>query len=89
MTAAEGAATPKEIDSIFKSVLKTSKGPFELMDVVGLDVVLDIERHYAAKRRDIPSEPQGYLLEFLEKGHLGVKSGQGFYNWDSPHVSTD
>ncbi len=59
------------------------------MDVVGLDVVLDIEKHYAAKRRDIPLEPQGYLRELLQKGHLGVKTGQGFYNWDSTHLPTE
>lgn len=88
MTAAEGAATPMEIDSIFKSVLKTNKGPFELMDVVGIDVVLDIEKHYAAKRRDIPTEPQGYLSQLLQKGHLGVKSGQGFYSWGNNHLPT-
>ncbi|KMU74308.1 3-hydroxyacyl-CoA dehydrogenase [Coccidioides immitis RMSCC 3703] len=43
--AAEGVATPEEIDAIYKDVLKTPKGPFEQMDVVGLDVVLDIEEH--------------------------------------------
>lgn len=81
LAASEGAGTPEEIDSIFRGVLKTAKGPFELMDIVGLDVVLDIEQHYAAARGDIPVEPQQYLNRFLQKGHLGVKSGQGFYTY--------
>lgn len=81
LTAAEGVATPEEIDSIFKDVLKTPKGPFEQMDVVGLDVVLNIEEHYAEKRPDIPSEPRDYLKKLIDNGQLGVKNGRGFYEY--------
>lgn len=81
LTASEGVATPSEIDAIFKDVLKTPKGPFEQMDVVGLDVVLNIEDHYAEKRRNIPNEPREYLKSFIKDGQLGVKSGQGFYKY--------
>jgi 3-hydroxyacyl-CoA dehydrogenase len=81
LAASEGVATPQEIDSIFKNVLKTPKGPFEQMDVVGLDVVLDIEEHYAEKRGDIPAKPREYLRQFTEQGALGVKSGRGFYEY--------
>jgi 3-hydroxyacyl-CoA dehydrogenase len=81
LTLSEGVATPEEIDSIFKDVLKTSKGPCEQMDVVGLDVVLDIEEHYAQNRTGIPTEPRTYLKQFVEKNKLGVKSGQGFYEY--------
>ncbi|KAJ4156675.1 hypothetical protein NW754_008316 [Fusarium falciforme] len=83
LAASEGVATPEEIDAMFKGVLKTPKGPFEQMDVVGLDVVLDIEQHYADARGDIPSAPRDYLQTFLQNGHLGVKSGRGFYDYGS------
>lgn len=83
LAASEGVASPAEIDAIFKSVLKTPKGPFEQMDVVGLDVVLDIEEHYAARRDDIPPEPRVYLQRFVGKGMLGVKSGRGFYQYSA------
>ncbi len=53
------------------------------MDVVGLDVVHDIEQHYADARPDVPAEPRTYLEGFLEQGHLGVKSGKGFYDYAS------
>ena len=59
------------------------------MDVVGLDVVLDIERHYAAARRNIPVEPQDYLNKFLQNGHLGVKSGRGFYDYGAERSEAD
>jgi len=81
LTASEGVATPEEIDKIFKSVLKTPKGPFEQMDVVGLDVVLDIEEHYAAKRGNIPERPRAYLKNLIDEGRLGVKNGNGFYQY--------
>ncbi|KAI9896464.1 hypothetical protein N3K66_008636 [Trichothecium roseum] len=81
LAASEGAGTPEEIDAIFKGILKTPKGPFEQMDVVGLDVVLDIEEHYAEARKDVPTEPREYLKSYLDRGHLGVKSGKGFYEY--------
>ncbi|GKU05193.1 unnamed protein product [Fusarium langsethiae] len=81
LTAAEGVATPEEIDGIFKGVLKTPKGPFEQMDLVGLDVVMDIEQHYADARGNILSEPREYLQKFLDEGNLGIKSGRGFYDY--------
>ncbi|OJJ53542.1 hypothetical protein ASPSYDRAFT_212492 [Aspergillus sydowii CBS 593.65] len=77
----EGVCNPEEIDAIFKDVLKTPKGPCEQMDVVGLDVVLDIEKHYAEARSGLPSEPQEYLQKMIQDGKLGVKSGGGFYDY--------
>ncbi|KAK2799597.1 hypothetical protein FQN50_008435 [Emmonsiellopsis sp. PD_5] len=77
----EGVCGPQEIDAIFKDVLKTPKGPCEQMDVVGLDVVLDIENHYADSRNGIPEEPREYLKEMIQNGQLGIKSGRGFYDY--------
>ncbi|KAH7371802.1 hypothetical protein BKA64DRAFT_267082 [Cadophora sp. MPI-SDFR-AT-0126] len=79
--AAEGVATPAEIDAIYKSVLKTPKGPFEQMDTVGLDVVKDIEEHYAENRESLPQEPRDLLAQMIKEGKLGVKSGEGFYKY--------
>ena len=50
-----------------------------MMDQVGLDVVLDIEDHYAAIRDGIPDGPRTLLQQYIERGRLGVKSGRGFY----------
>lgn len=49
------------------------------MDVVGLDVVLDIENHYAESRSGLPTEPRSYLQKMIQDGRLGVKNGHGFY----------
>lgn len=77
----EDVGTPEEVDAIFKDVLKTGAGPCELMDKVGLDVVLDIEKHYADSRPGLPTEPQTYLQKMIDGGKLGVKNGQGFYSY--------
>ena len=51
------------------------------MDIVGLDVVLDIEKHYADSREGLPKQPRDYLQNMIQNGHLGIKSGHGFYNY--------
>lgn len=53
------------------------------MDVVGLDVVLDIEEHYAETRPGIPKEPRELLKRMIADKKLGVKSGSGFYTYSS------
>ncbi|PWY86120.1 3-hydroxyacyl-CoA dehydrogenase [Aspergillus heteromorphus CBS 117.55] len=79
----EGIATPKEVDQICKAVLKTPLGPCEQMDIAGLDVILDIEKHYAQERSGIPEGPRRLLKEMVGQGNLGVKSGSGFFKYNN------
>jgi 3-hydroxybutyryl-CoA dehydrogenase len=53
-------------------------GPFGMMDMVGLDVVRDIEMVYFEESGDERDRPPGLLLERIERGELGVKTGRGF-----------
>jgi 3-hydroxybutyryl-CoA dehydrogenase len=76
---AEGVSTPHVVDQLFESIMG-SLGPFRRMDKVGLDVVLDIEEHYAAILPGIPAEPRQLLKRYIEQGRLGIKSGEGFYS---------
>ena len=50
------------------------------MDRVGLDAVLNVEKHCASPTPGLPEEPRGLLREYIEQGRLGLKSGQGFYD---------
>lgn len=77
---AEGVSSPEEVDQIFMQVLGAKAGPFRLMDRVGLDVVQDIEEHYAAVQPSLPTAPRELLREYTSKNWLGVKTGRGFYN---------
>jgi 3-hydroxybutyryl-CoA dehydrogenase len=75
----EGVSTPAEVDHIFELVFGTHSGPFRLMDKVGLDVVLDIEEHYAAIHPELPSGPRELLKQYIQEGRLGRKTRKGFY----------
>lgn len=76
---AEGVSTPDDVDEMFKLALLTDLGPFRAMDQVGLDVVYDIEEHYAKGNPALPTGPRELLRRYLDAGKLGVKSGEGFY----------
>jgi 3-hydroxybutyryl-CoA dehydrogenase len=80
MTVAEGAATHEDIDRLWEEIFRSPVVPFRMMDQVGLDVVLDIEEHYAAIRDGVPESPRTLVRGYIDRGRLGVKSGQGFYD---------
>ena len=79
---ADGVSTPEDVDAMFQVNSGAPAGPFRMMDQVGLDVVLDIEDHYAAEDPHLPEGPRKLLHEYVDAGHLGVKTGRGFYTYD-------
>jgi 3-hydroxybutyryl-CoA dehydrogenase len=81
MVVEEGVAAPEDVDRLFCLTHGATIGPFQLMDRVGLDVVLDIEEHYASEREGIPEAPRNLLRRMIADGKLGVKSGEGFYRY--------
>lgn len=78
---ADGVSTPREVDEMFMVNTGGRTGVFRLMDQVGLDVVLDIENHYAAENPALPEGPRRLLHEYVDAGRLGVKTGEGFYSY--------
>jgi 3-hydroxybutyryl-CoA dehydrogenase len=81
---AEGVARPEDVDAMFKINFRIPAGPFQLMDQVGLDVVLDIENHYAEEFAHLPKGPRKLLHTYVDAGKLGVKTGEGFYEYPKP-----
>ncbi|MGH8913601.1 MAG: 3-hydroxyacyl-CoA dehydrogenase family protein [Acidimicrobiia bacterium] len=57
-------------------------GPLETSDLGGLDVILSIHEYLLADL-DCSQSPQTLLRELVGDGHLGVKTGRGFYDWAS------
>ena len=76
---AGGVATPTDVDEMWKLLFGTQIGPFRAMEKVGLDVVYDIEQHYAAENPTLPAGPRNLLRQYLDAGKLGGKTGAGFY----------
>lgn len=78
---AEGVARPEDVDGMFRLNWHLPTGPFRMMDSVGLDVVLDIENHYAAENPHLSRGPRELLQKYVDAGKLGVKTGEGFYTY--------
>jgi 3-hydroxybutyryl-CoA dehydrogenase len=75
-----GVATAADIDRAMKLGYRHPMGPLELTDLVGLDVRLAILEHL---HREIGEQfrPPAILRKLVRAGHLGKKSGRGFYVW--------
>ncbi|WP_336662216.1 3-hydroxyacyl-CoA dehydrogenase family protein [Leucobacter sp. USHLN154] len=76
-----GVATPEEIDTAVTLGLGHPIGPFALLDLTGIDVNVGIKRLEAQETGVTSRGPSRTLLELVEVGHLGKKSGRGFYEY--------
>jgi len=76
-----GIATPEEVDKTW-SVATGMLGPFTIMDLIGLDVVLSVEKLWHQETGDPRDKPHEILVEKVKKGELGLKTGKGFYTYD-------
>ena len=81
---AEGVARPEDVDGMYKLNLGAPAGPFQIMDLVGLDVALDIENHYLEEFPQLPKNARDLLQSYVDAGKLGVKTGEGFYTYPNP-----
>lgn len=75
-----GVASAEDIDTAMTVAYRHPMGPLRLSDVVGLDVRLDIARNLSQVYGERYAPP-ALLVSLVEAGHLGVKSGQGFFRW--------
>src|SRR6202011_3389660 len=78
---AEGVARPEDVDGMYKLNLGAPAGPFQVMDLVGLDVALDIENHYVEEFPHFPKASRSLFESYVDAGKLGVKTGEGFYKY--------
>lgn len=80
----EGVATPDEIDAVMRDCCGFRMGPFELMDLTGIDVNYPVSRiiqdGYMGDPR-LATTPLHAAMR--DAGRLGRKSGHGFYRYDS------
>ena len=74
-------ATTDAIDTAMKTGCGYPMGPFELLDVVGLDVALAIERELYLEFRERGFAPAPLLEQLVTAGYLGRKAGRGFHTY--------
>lgn len=85
-----GVASIEDIDRAWMIKFGREKPPpFAQMDRIGLDVIRDIELHYAAESGDPADLPPPLLTDRVDQGDLGVKSGRGFYEYPDPAWQRD
>jgi 3-hydroxybutyryl-CoA dehydrogenase len=77
----EGVGKPAAIDEVMKLGMNHPMGPLALADLIGLDVCLDILRVLADGFGDPKYRPCPLLVKMVDAGHLGRKSGRGFYDY--------
>jgi 3-hydroxybutyryl-CoA dehydrogenase len=78
----EGVATTEAVDQIFKLGMAHPMGPLTLADLIGIDVCVDILRVIESGFADPKYRPCPLLVEMVEAGKLGRKSGRGFYVYE-------
>ncbi len=78
----EGLASAVEIDEAMKLGANHPIGPLALCDLIGLDVLLAIMKRLFERFGEAKYRPAPLLVELVEAGYLGRKSGRGFFVYD-------
>lgn len=76
-----------DIQTIDKSWMKSfasPKGPFAIMDIIGMTTVYNVALLNRDNHPDMPKVLEKIQTEFIDQGHLGLPSGRGFYHYPNP-----
>jgi 3-hydroxyacyl-CoA dehydrogenase len=83
--AAGGYGEPHDIDRAYMLVTGQSAGPFAMMDGVGLNIVLEAGQSLTRDDTEVTQEQMmAFILPYVERGELGMKTGKGFYTYPNP-----
>jgi 3-hydroxybutyryl-CoA dehydrogenase len=86
---AEGIALPSAIDMAMRLGYNHPMGPLELADLVGLDARLNNLKSLHSALNDDRYRPPQILVDLVNAGHLGRKTGRGFYRYDAEGRKVD
>jgi 3-hydroxybutyryl-CoA dehydrogenase len=78
-----GVAQPRDIDLAIKRALGYPMGPLELLDLVGLDTHLLVAEALFASTHEPRAAGPALVRRMIAAGHLGRKTGQGFYTYET------
>jgi len=82
---ADGYADVEDVDRSWILVHPPAPGPFGMMDGVGLNVVLQVaEEEHRQSGSEEALKMADFVRPYIERGHLGMKTGQGFYTYPDP-----
>jgi methoxymalonate biosynthesis protein len=81
---AEGIGSAEAVDALFTGCLGHRSGPLATADLIGLDNVVDALTVLLERTGDDGYAPCDLLLAKVNQGHLGRKSGRGFFDYPDP-----
>lgn len=79
---ADGVASFEDIDAAATTALRHPMGPFQLMDLVGIDVVYLIRQAEYEQTGDAASLPHPEITKLYQAGRYGRKTGHGWYDYE-------
>jgi 3-hydroxybutyryl-CoA dehydrogenase len=83
--AANGVASVQDIDRAWMGIMKMPAGPFGILDQIGLETAWHITAYWANITDDDQLHKNAaFLRTYLDRGLLGMKSGEGFYKYPDP-----
>jgi 3-hydroxybutyryl-CoA dehydrogenase len=83
-----GIATVEDIDTACRTALGYPMGPFELMDLTGIDIGYLTKKDRFAESGDPKDQPSKSVSALVERGELGRKTGRGWYDYDQDGTKT-
>jgi 3-hydroxybutyryl-CoA dehydrogenase len=84
---AGGYADFRDIDRGWMIFTQMPRGPFGLMDAVGLDVLYDLLMVYYGESKNPQDHPPQALRDMIDRNELGMKTGKGFYSYPNPEYA--
>ncbi|NLM89177.1 MAG: 3-hydroxybutyryl-CoA dehydrogenase, partial [Syntrophomonadaceae bacterium] len=78
----QGVASPAEIDQAMKLGANMPMGPLALADLIGIDVCLMIMEYFFDEMADSKYRPALAFKQKVRAGHLGRKTGKGFFDYN-------
>jgi 3-hydroxybutyryl-CoA dehydrogenase len=82
-----GYADFQDIDRGWMIFTQMPRGPFGIMDTIGLDVVYDLLMVYYNESKYPKDHPPQTLKDMIDRKELGVKTGKGFYTYPNPEYA--
>ena len=81
-----GVADHESIDKTWMISTGVKMGPFGIMDIIGMQTMYNIDKLWGEKTGDKVMLARAELIKenFIDKGKLGVKTGEGFYKYPNP-----
>ena len=82
---ANGIADPETVDKTWMAGMGVSRGPFGVLDIIGLNTPYNIAMEKAKSGNEQKAKIAEYFKkELIDKGRLGIQNGKGFYDYPNP-----